>query len=220
MSPSARPLCSPESDVDRSVGLATSGRARKNQQLLASHRPLAQFYSAHGAERPYAPYHAQVGGSFSRYRQRAARCASSTTERGVPAALGATTARASSRRRGSDASERRPPRRSTTGPVRATASSNVARQWPTPKKAAAAGGEGEGAAGLNFTEDDGRRQHRRLHERGLRLRQSGSACTKDVRARHRELRDRRKSWPRPARTSPTRASPTIGSGTTMGTRKI
>ena len=82
------------------------------------------------ARRGAAPYHARWWLTCWRYRQRAARCVSSRTQRGVPAAVGATTARASSRRRRSDASEQ---------DSRANASTNVAKRsavaWPIPRPA-------------------------------------------------------------------------------------
>ena len=70
----------------------------------------------------------------------------------MPAALGATTARASSRRRRSDASERA----AAAHDNRAGAGDRVVERRTTMADAKESGGrwwEGEGAAGFNFTED-------------------------------------------------------------------
>ena len=78
---------------------------------------------------------------------------SSRTQRGVPAAVGATTARASSRRRRSEASEQA----AAAHDNRTGAGDRVVERRTTMADAKESGGrwwEGEGAAGFNFTEDN------------------------------------------------------------------
>ena len=117
-----------------------SGHDRARARKIASvfYRPLALF----------CPAYTRIGGSFvKRHRQRAARCVSSD-QRGVPAAVGATTAERAAAAAATRAS--RPPRRATERVVRRR---EAQRRRATMGDAKETGGrwwEGEGAAGFNL----------------------------------------------------------------------